>query len=362
MKVSPVRNKNSIKIQVSLPERRRLYWSPGLSWDKPSLERAKAICSQIYLDILSGKFDGSFEPYAIAANVRLHKATQTPEQQINILEAWLQWLELRREELSPTTYLSELNTVSKLLQRDPSLSLSDSHQLISIASGIYSKRTCKNCWKWLRACFNHYLELETITKNPFLRTPKIFIEHKKQQPEKSFSLEEKKEIIKAFTEFRPEYELFVRFLFATGCRPEEAIALTWDDVRNGFIYITKAYSRGHLKDTKTRTHRRFSINKTIQKILDESPKDNFRVFPSPSGGYIHLSNFNAKRWKPLVEKLVEDRKVSTYMSTYHCRHTFISMCLQKKIPIQQIAKWVGNSPEIIWRNYAGVTTEVEIPD
>lgn len=359
MKVSCRNNNNRIKIVVNLPDGKRLYWSPGLPWEKTAIERAKGICSQIYMDILSGKFDGDFGSYAIDC----HISTSIPKPaEPTCLQMWLEWLEMRDSDLSPTTYLSELNTVTKLLEVDSSLTLTNSQLLVNIALGKYSKRTCHNCWKWLRACFNHYVDTGTIDSNPFANIPKIFKQTKKKKDCLIFTKKEEAVIVSTVGKMYPHCTNFIRFLFATGCRPEEAIALTWDDIKPNKIIINKAYSRNTLKETKTKTNREFPINNTIGNIIDSVSSPNQLVFPTIKGRYINLSSFTTKYWKPLITQLVSDKKVSQYLSLYHCRHTFISRCIDAKIPITQIAKWVGNSPEIIWRNYAESTTDYEIPD
>ena len=51
-----------------------------------------------------------------------------------------------------------------------------------------------------------------------------------------------------------------------------------------------------------------------------------------------------------------------YRSVYHTRHTFISSCLEAGIKVTQVAQWVANSPDTIWRHYAGIIIEVSVPE
>ena len=46
---------------------------------------------------------------------------------------------------------------------------------------------------------------------------------------------------------------------------------------------------------------------------------------------------------------------------YNTRHTFITLCISAGVPISDIASWVGNSPEIILKHYAGLT-KTEVPE
>jgi hypothetical protein len=57
----------------------------------------------------------------------------------------------------------------------------------------------------------------------------------------------------------------------------------------------------------------------------------------------------------VVENLVKDEKVKQYLPQYNCRHTFIKTTLEAGVTVVQVAKWAGNSPEIIMKHYAGTT-------
>jgi len=46
---------------------------------------------------------------------------------------------------------------------------------------------------------------------------------------------------------------------------------------------------------------------------------------------------------------------------YDLRHVAISRWLEAGIPVAQAAQWAGNTSEVIWKHYAGNTTEYEMP-
>jgi len=46
---------------------------------------------------------------------------------------------------------------------------------------------------------------------------------------------------------------------------------------------------------------------------------------------------------------------------YDLRHVAISRWLEAGIPVTQAAQWAGNTSEVIWKHYAGSTTEYEMP-
>ncbi|MEO1561772.1 MAG: site-specific integrase, partial [Cyanobacteria bacterium J06632_19] len=47
---------------------------------------------------------------------------------------------------------------------------------------------------------------------------------------------------------------------------------------------------------------------------------------------------------------------------YQTRHTFITLALKNGMNVKDVARLVGNSPEIIYRHYAGQSREIVVPD
>jgi hypothetical protein len=43
-------------------------------------------------------------------------------------------------------------------------------------------------------------------------------------------------------------------------------------------------------------------------------------------------------------------------------HTFITLVLEAGISPKDIARWVGNSPEILMRHYAGANRNLAVPE
>jgi len=157
-------------------------------------------------------------------------------------------------------------------------------------------------------------------------------------------------------------------LFLTGARPEEAIALKWKHIKNNRIVFCEAVATDLKirKSTKTHNTRTFPINTQLQALLDEIKLEEVSsealVFPARSGKEIDAHNFLNRVWKPVVENLVKDEKVKQYLPQYNCRHTFITMTLEAGVTVIQVAKWAGNSPEIIMKHYAGTTRQVQVPE
>jgi integrase len=93
----------------------------------------------------------------------------------------------------------------------------------------------------------------------------------------------------------------------------------------------------------------------------------------PEGKEIDDHNFLNRAWRGyknrhgnqvegIVTRLFKEGAVSEYRSQYNTRHTFITQCLEAGITVVQVAKWVGNTPEIILKHYAGTTLHIQVPE
>jgi len=82
------------------------------------------------------------------------------------------------------------------------------------------------------------------------------------------------------------------------------------------------------------------------------------VFPFPEGKPIDLNNFRNRIWKTVLAGLGIE-----YQELYQTRHTFITHALEVgKLDAKDVARWVGNSPEAIYRHYADNKRELFVPE
>jgi integrase len=103
--------------------------------------------------------------------------------------------------------------------------------------------------------------------------------------------------------------------------------------------------------------------KFLLKGLQPYPPDiTAQIFTGKSGGKFEYHNFQTRYWKPLIEELVGDRLVFTYLSQYHMRHTWISLALEAGVQVSDVAYLSGNTPQIIYKYYASRTQIKSLPD
>jgi integrase len=158
----------------------------------------------------------------------------------------------------------------------------------------------------------------------------------------AFTFEERDRILAAFKAHKDGYSYsyytnFVEFMFLTGCRPCEAISLTWDKIDPNYRYV--------LLNSKNNCTRKFPCNERLRELLKSIPHTHTLVFPSPKGGSINYNNFSRRAWDTIVNPI----KPGT--TPYSCRDTFITEQIAKGVSSAILAKWVDNSVKVIEKHY-----------
>ena len=69
-----------------------------------------------------------------------------------------------------------------------------------------------------------------------------------------------------------------------------------------------------------------------------------------------MHNFSSKKWKPILLATGVD-----YRKMYSIRHAYITFCIDGGMDAKEVAKLVGNSPEIIYRHYARAKRNLVAP-
>jgi integrase len=290
-------------------------------------------------------------------------------QEITLREIWERYREIREQTVSENTIKSDWARVERIFKRtgiDP-LYVSDCEALISEQLEWYATGTLIPPFTMLKAAINDAIERDFfVGKNPLTILNPIMLP-KTGQDIRAFTPLDIEEILKAFLDDRyvdpnsqylhSHYWHYVRFRTLTGCRPSEAIALTWNDIKRkkdgtASIVFNKAYTSGKVRNTtKTGVARIFPCNSQMIGFLDSIPKTNLTlVFPSQKDQYINSNKFLCKYWKPIVEALVKDGLVEEYLPFYNLRHTYITQLIRQSFDIATVATWVGNSPQTIMKN------------
>jgi len=370
-------------LRLSLPrflyEGKRKHLYLGLQDNPDNRKLAEAKARQIEADIIYERFDSTLERYRPQKTV----AIEQPKTSETLVQLYQQYIEARRSSVRPGTwrgnYLVALNHIrrSPFANVDPDLENTGyAQKMLDWASQTLKPDACRRLMVQLNACLKWAIESKRIklTRSPFeSMAGKAKKRIKKSEDEETdinpFTKSERDAIIEAFktrSQHRHYYH-YVAFCFYVGCRPSEAIGLTWNDISDDLSKITfrnaivaAVGGKEKCKGLKTQSKRMFPCNNQVQELLREiqstRQSSNGLVLTSTKGKVFSTSYFR-KVWIKVLDELgIEYRK------PYQTRHTFITLCLDVGRDAKDVAKWVGNSAEIIYKNYAGYRTELSVPE
>ncbi|WP_373786808.1 tyrosine-type recombinase/integrase [Jeotgalibaca porci] len=167
------------------------------------------------------------------------------------------------------------------------------------------------------------------------------------------------------------YADLIEFLFFTGCRVGEALALQENNLNGNVLTISGTLSavgreKGTTKNNKVRSFtipqsvvdilRRVKIENEYYKSTNEyySNSNNY-FFVSSSGNSMQIPNTNT-----LLGKCGDALGLCFSFSTHVCRHTHISLLAELGVSLPEIMQRVGHSkPEVTLSIYSHVTSTMQ---
>lgn len=360
---------------------KRHYLSLGLKDHKLNRKAAEAKAKLIESDIAYERFDQTLAKYkpqsALSTITPIFTPTATPE--ILFANLWEKYTQYKSSQVAASTLVRDYGKIAKRLQSMPK-SVVDAVGVRDWLLSNYSSEVARRTLVQLNACFNWAVKSGLSNENPFEGMAGDIKKTVRDSSRNPFTAQERDAIITAFenntysSKFAPVshsyYAPYVRFLFMTGARPEEAIALKWKHISADCLKIqfkeALPSDTGILGETKTRKVRTFPCNASLSEFLKSIKPENIQpenlVFPARGGKVIDSHNFLNRIWKPVVESLVKAGKVERYLPQYNIRHTFITLALENGLDAKDVARLVGNSPEIIYKHYAGNKRELFVPE
>lgn len=348
---------------------------------KQGLKATIKIAQEIETDFFRGCFDQSLVKYGLAKETdpKLTEVRNLKTSEPNLKELWESYKNIKPD--APNSTKSIWKNVDRWLAECPKecLLLSNADKLLTWLRSKYTDGSLNSGFRLLKAAVNLAVKLGKIPNNPYIPIYELLDKKKKKQI-KAFTKSEIKIIIQAFRDARFDsshsaystsyYANLVEFRFLTGCRPSEAIALTWNDIHdNGDkiqIVFNKRYTYGELlTGTKNGINARiFPCNKQLSDFIRSLPKipnENNLVFPSYEGNYITSGNFS-NIWRKYITKLVSLGAVKSYMPWYDERHTFTTHIARSGHDLKTISSVVGNSPKTLIDNYLATNNDIDLPE
>ncbi|NJR60437.1 MAG: DUF3596 domain-containing protein [Cyanobacteria bacterium CRU_2_1] len=356
--VSVINSNDRLQLRFRV-QGKRYYLSTGLADTLANRKLAQLKASEIEKDILYERFDPTLERYkAGSALSTVTPITPIAKAKPQLDELWAKYSEFKKPQISPSTYAKDYIKCRNHISRLPSCSLDEALLICDYLLENLTLDAAKRCLNYLKSCCTWAVEDGLIDVNPFMsmkiKAPKGLSEDEDVNP---FTKEERDRIIQAFETDRyyRHYTDYVRFLFFTGCRPSEAIALKWKHITSNAVKFRESVviSEDGLvrkEGLKTQKRRDFPITPELQAILDAikpaQVNPGASLFKSPRGKFVDQHNFLNRAWKAILKKCgIEYRK------SYQTRHTFISLCIEAGINSTAIGRWTGTSAKMIDKHY-----------
>ena len=313
-----------------------------------NLKRASQHRAAILRAIDLGEFDyPTTFPHSKNAEkyIKKHPEAQT-------LEAFLAiWLERKKKQLKTSTWRDYYNTVHHILIPQfgatplGNLTRADVRKWCGTLEA--SNKRIANILTVLRSALNEAAEDELIESNPISgwtysnrEAPKV------ADDVDPFSAPEQAAIIQACSD--PQIANMVQFLFWTGLRTSELIALNWSDIdwQRGEIIIARARTRYAQEDESTKT----SSGRRAVKLLGPAREalDAQRQHTQLRGEHVFADPRDGKRWASdhaiwwQWQGICKRAKVR-YRRPYQTRHTYASMLLTAGESPMWVAQQMGHS-------------------
>ncbi|HBQ97589.1 MAG TPA: hypothetical protein DD761_03525 [Cyanobacteria bacterium UBA11691] len=327
-----------------------------------AITAAYARANAIAADIILGKFDPTLIAYDPNREARIQQLRLN--NQPTIRELWEQYKFKQSKIAAETTQKTIWREIDHALDALPpaALALDNVDSLGCEYMKFYSVSVCDRHFGSLQPAIRQHLPHIKL-KNQLPKTVK--------RPIESFTSREVKTILEAFQLDRfsspsssfphSYYHSYVAFLAYTGCRPEEAIALSWVDIfflpnlSGSEALINKVFSKGLLKPhTKNCLIRTIPISPNLQEILNPFKQQSGLVFPSVRGKHIDQHNFSARIWKSILNQLVLLGEIRKYLRPYCLRHSFVTnLHYDHGVPFPTIAQLIGDKLETVIEYYSG---------
>ena len=353
--------KGSVRIKVSngrlqlvfSHSGRRHYLSLGLPDSKLNRKAAEAKAKVIEADIAFERFDPTLAKYKPQTAINTFTPISTPK--VSFTDLWEKYTKYKAPQVSASTLTRDYGKIAKRLKLMPK-SIKDGVSARDWLLNKYSSEVARRTLVQLNACFKWAVRSDLIEENFFEGMARDIKKTVRDSSREPFSSGERDAIIAALenntysSKYSPfshsYYAPYVNFLFMTGCRPEEAVALQWkhitiDCTKINFIEAIPCDTgiRGATKNKKTRI---FPCNPKLQSFLQrikpEKLLPDLLVFPSPRGQILDTHNFSNRIWKPVIEALVKEQKLEKYLPQYNTRHTFITLALEHGLDAKDVAR------------------------
>lgn len=363
------------RLRFTYPKGKRQVITIGLT-NATNRNAAKGVANTINADIAGDKIQGLYEcfdetlakydPNRQSVALEVVKEEKEP----TIKELWEQYKKRNKNIAAKTTQKDYWKVIDKFLSDLPekALLLKNLQILGDESLKIRALSSCHRFFQSLQPALRSYEKLSNINlKKQLPSLPKKRV--------KWFESNEVQGILEAFKSNRfnsdfsaykhSYYYPYVAFCAYTGCRPEEAIALTWGDLHwnpdktQCQVTINKVYVNKILKyETKNGLVRVIPLSSRMIEILKTQNKPKKKtdlIFSGVKGGYLNIRSYRKNIWKPIIDSLVKIGIVHEYLKPYCLRHSFVTnLHYNHHVSFSVIAGLIGDDIKTVIDYYTGL--------
>ena len=151
-----------------------------------------------------------------------------------------------------------------------------------------------------------------------------------------------------------------------GLRPGEALALTWEDVRERTLLVEAAVSLGEIQSTKTGRARTVPLLEPLRRDLAEwrlasgRPEADALLFPRGDGRPWTLTDW--QNWRRRIYIPAAATAGITNARPYDLRHSFVSLLIHEGRSVVEVARQAGHAPTMTLSTYAHVFDEFALDE
>ena len=292
-------------------------------------------------------------------------------QKMTVREVYNEYKIFRKQELKDSTYAVQsvmLNSVLKNILDDLINNVSAKYFQRYFMSSNNSLRYKKSQKSLINLFFKYALKLGYIEYNPLERVelPKQrkTIEDIQKKREKFLSIDEMKKFKQSFEVTPREVRMncLIEFMYLTGLRIGEALALMWENInlidRKLYIKYTLDKNSTSIMEFKLNSpktidsYRVVSINDRCVEILitmkqlntEVKRKNELFVFLSLTGTLINPDTLNIYLKKIAKKANIKNKKPEMF-SSHMLRHSHVSLLTELGVPIKTIMERVGHKDE-----------------
>jgi integrase len=346
------------------------------------LQATVALAKEIEADIYRGRFDKSLKKYGLSRETIVLPVVETPKD-MTLIDAWEYYKTLKAHVIAESVKYKKWRYLDKNLAAAPPelLPIPKAVDLILHFRTKYADGTIREWLSTLHAAIQLCIDTDKYDgKNPLTKLKKQKILGTGTKEIKSLTTTDVQAILEAFTSqekgrggdfYNPAYFYhLVAFRFLTGCRPSEALPLEWNDITTRpdgkmIVRINKRYTSGVLMaGTKNKSRERvLPCSDALVNLIQSIPRrHDTLLFPSMEGKLLNLDTFTSGYWKPIVERLHREGKISCYIPFYDVRHTFGTHAARSGIDLKTLSAYMGNTPEVLMSHYIEADSNIVTPD